>query len=74
MGSRSVFYTHSPACLAILYAADGLIILCDCAQSAITRALAYAPYSDLVWLETKKPDLEQARMFAKRIRDKFPGK
>jgi isocitrate lyase len=43
-------------------------------ESAIARALAYAPYADLVWLETKKPDLEQARKFARRIKEKFPGK
>lgn len=38
------------------------------------RALAYAPYSELVWLETKKPDLDQARAFARKIRAKYPGK
>ncbi|KAF8320544.1 isocitrate lyase [Cantharellus anzutake] len=43
-------------------------------EAAIARVLAYAPYSDLLWLETKKPDLEQARSFARRIRAKYPGK
>jgi isocitrate lyase len=43
-------------------------------DAAVGRALAFAPYSELVWLETKKPDLEQAKSFARRIRDKYPGK
>jgi isocitrate lyase len=36
--------------------------------------MAYAPYADLLWLETKSPDLEQARYFARQIREKYPGK
>ncbi len=36
--------------------------------------LAYAPYADLVWCETGKPDLEFARRFAEAIHAKFPGK
>jgi isocitrate lyase len=36
--------------------------------------MAYAPYADLLWLETKSPDLEQARYFARKIREKYPGK
>lgn len=43
-------------------------------EPAIKRALAFAPYADLIWLETKTPDLAQAQAFAKRIREKFPGK
>ncbi|KDQ63048.1 hypothetical protein JAAARDRAFT_29050 [Jaapia argillacea MUCL 33604] len=43
-------------------------------QPAIQRALAYAPYADLVWLETKTPDLAEARDFARQIREKYPGK
>ncbi|KAJ7292814.1 isocitrate lyase [Mycena rebaudengoi] len=43
-------------------------------EPAIKRALAFAPYADLLWLETKEPDLEQARYFARKIRAKFPGK
>jgi isocitrate lyase len=41
---------------------------------AISRGLAYAPYADLVWCETGKPDLEFARQFAEAIHAKFPGK
>ena len=43
-------------------------------QQAISRGLAYAPYADLIWCETGKPDLAFARQFAEAIRKKFPGK
>ncbi|NZA26846.1 isocitrate lyase [Luteimonas sp. SJ-92] len=43
-------------------------------NQAISRGLAYAPYADLIWCETGKPDLEFARRFAEAIHAKFPGK
>nr|GAT55607.1 predicted protein [Mycena chlorophos] len=43
-------------------------------EAAIKRAMAYAPYADMIWLETKEPNLEQARYFSRKIREKFPGK
>ncbi|KAN0135012.1 isocitrate lyase and phosphorylmutase [Lactarius tabidus] len=43
-------------------------------DAAVSRALAFAPCADLIWLETKTPDLKQAQSFARRIREKFPGK
>ncbi|MGL5991115.1 MAG: isocitrate lyase [Plesiomonas sp.] len=43
-------------------------------EQAISRALAYCPYADMVWCETSKPDLEQARQFAEAVHAKFPGK
>lgn len=43
-------------------------------DQAIARGLAYAPYADLVWCETSKPDLEEAKKFADAIHAKFPGK
>jgi len=43
-------------------------------DQAIARGLSYAPYADVVWCETSKPDLEQARRFAEAIHEKFPGK
>ena len=43
-------------------------------DQAISRGLAYAPYADLVWCETSKPDLHEAREFAEAIHEKFPGK
>jgi isocitrate lyase len=39
-----------------------------------TRALAFAPYADLLWLETLAPDLAAARAFATVIRSQYPGK
>ncbi|MDE0007437.1 MAG: isocitrate lyase, partial [Gammaproteobacteria bacterium] len=41
---------------------------------AIARALAYAPYADLLWCETSTPDLDQAWRFALAIHARFPGK
>lgn len=43
-------------------------------EQAISRGLAYAPYADLVWCETAKPDIAEARQFAEAIHAKFPGK
>ena len=43
-------------------------------EQAIARGLAYAPYSDLLWCETSKPDLAEAREFAAAIHAKFPDK
>jgi isocitrate lyase len=43
-------------------------------EMAIARGLAYAPYADLLWMETSTPDLEEARQFAEAIHAQFPGK
>jgi isocitrate/methylisocitrate lyase len=43
-------------------------------DAAITRALACAPYTDLLWFETSKPSLEEAGRFAEAIHAEFPGK
>ncbi|PVY39420.1 isocitrate lyase [Pontibacter virosus] len=43
-------------------------------EQGIARGLAYAPYADLIWMETSTPDLEQARRFAEAIHTEFPGK
>jgi len=43
-------------------------------DQAIARGLAYAPYADLIWCETGKPDLEEARRFAEAIHREYPGK
>jgi isocitrate lyase len=40
----------------------------------IARGLAYAPYADLLWWETSKPNLEDARRFAEAVHKQFPGK
>jgi isocitrate lyase len=41
---------------------------------SIGRGLAYAPYADLIWCETAKPDIGEAREFAQAIHEKYPGK
>ena len=43
-------------------------------DQAISRGLAYAPYADLVWCETSKPNLDDARRFAEAIHARFPCK
>jgi isocitrate lyase len=43
-------------------------------EAPIARALAYAPYADLLWLETSTPDLEEAARFAEAIHESYPGK
>jgi isocitrate lyase len=43
-------------------------------KAAIARGLAYAPYADLLWMETSKPNLQEAREFAEAIHAKYPGK
>jgi isocitrate lyase len=43
-------------------------------EAAIARALAYAPFADVLWFETSKPCLSQAKSFASAIHEKFPGK
>lgn len=41
-------------------------------EQAIARGLAYAPYADLVWCETSKPDIAEAKQFAEAIRRQYP--
>jgi len=43
-------------------------------EVAISRALSYAPYADLLWCETSEPNLEEARQFAEAVHSEFPGK
>ncbi len=43
-------------------------------EACIARARAYAPYCDVIWCETKTPDLEFARRFAEGVHEQFPGK
>jgi len=53
---------------------EGFLRVRDGVAAAIARALAYAPYADLLWFETAKPDLVEARTFAEAIHAKYPGK
>jgi isocitrate lyase len=43
-------------------------------EAPIARALAYAPYADVLWCETSTPDLDEAAEFAEAVHAKFPGK
>ena len=43
-------------------------------DAVIARGLAFAPYADLLWVETGEPDIELARRFAEAIHARFPGK
>ena len=69
IASETVSYTHLD-----VYKRQGFYKTANGLDQAISRGLAYAPYADLVWCETGKPDLEFARKFAEAIHAKFPGK
>ncbi|HLF06874.1 MAG TPA: hypothetical protein VI893_06875, partial [Thermoplasmata archaeon] len=43
-------------------------------EACIARGLAYAPYADMLWMETSRPDLDEARAFAEGVHTKFPHK
>jgi isocitrate lyase len=53
---------------------EGFFYVRNGLEAGIARGLAYAPYADLLWLETAHPDLEEARQFAEAIHARFPGK
>ena len=53
---------------------EGFYRVRDGLDQAISRALAYAPYADLLWCETSTPDIGEARAFADAVHEKFPGK
>ncbi len=54
--------------------AEGFYVTRPGMAQAVSRALAYAPYVDLLWCETATPDLGQAREFAEAVHQEFPGK
>jgi isocitrate lyase len=43
-------------------------------DQAIARAISYAPHADMLWYETSKPDVAEAKKFAESVHEKFPGK
>jgi isocitrate lyase len=53
---------------------EGFFHVSNGIEQAIARGLAYAPYADLIWCETAKPDFEEARRFAQGIHARHPGK
>ena len=52
--------------------AEGFYVLNGGIEAAIARGIAYAPYADLIWCETSKPDLGEARRFAEAVRKVHP--
>ena len=52
--------------------AEGFYNVQNGIEPCIARAKAYAPYADLIWMETGTPDLELAKKFAESVRSEFP--
>lgn len=53
---------------------EGFYRLKNGVEYAVARACSFAPYSDVLWCETSKPDLGEAKAFAEGVHEKFPGK
>jgi isocitrate lyase len=53
---------------------EGFCVVRGGMEAAIARAIAYAPYCDMLWCETGTPDLEEARTFAEAVHAAHPGK
>ena len=54
--------------------AEGFYEVANGIEPVIARGLAYAPYADLLWVESAEPDLDLARRFAEAVHAEFPGK
>ena len=54
--------------------AEGFFVTRKGIEPCIARGLAYAPYADLIWMETSEPNIAEARVFADAIRAQFPNK
>ena len=54
--------------------AEGFYRVSPGIEAPIARALAYAPYADVLWCETSTPDLDEAAAFAEAVHARFPGK
>jgi len=54
--------------------AEGFFRINNGLQMAIARAIAYAPYADVLWCETSTPDIDEAREFAEAVHAVYPGK
>ena len=53
---------------------EGFFVTRPGIEACIARGLAYAPFADLLWMETSEPNLEQARRFADAMHGAYPGK
>ena len=54
--------------------AEGFFRLRGGIDQAIARAISYAPYADMLWFETSKPDLDEAKKFSESVHAEYPGK
>ncbi len=54
--------------------AEGFFRITGGIDMCIARGLAYAPYADLIWMETSTPNLDDAKKFADGVHAEFPGK
>src|SRR5690606_38553370 len=50
---------------------EGYFVVQSGIEAGIARAIAYAPYADLLWMETSTPDLAEARAFAEAVHERF---
>jgi isocitrate lyase len=53
---------------------EGYYVIKGGLDYAIARSLSYAPWADVLWFETSKPDQKEAEIFAREIHRKYPGK
>ncbi|HWU42969.1 MAG TPA: isocitrate lyase, partial [Bdellovibrio sp.] len=53
---------------------EGYYVIKGGLDHAIARSLAYAPWADVLWFETSKPDIKEAEIFANEIHRQYPGK
>lgn len=65
--SDKVFLTGERSSEGFYYVKNGI-------EQAINRAISYAPYADVLWCETAKPNISEAREFAEAVHQQFPGK
>ncbi len=54
--------------------AEGFYVTKPGIEACIARALAYAPYADLLWMETSDPNVHEAERFAQAVRARYPDK
>src|SRR5699024_2771599 len=52
--------------------AEGFYNVKNGIEPCIARAKAYAPYADMIWMETGTPDLEYAKQFAEAVKAEYP--
>jgi isocitrate lyase len=71
---RSDFDQRDQKFLTGTRSSDGFFEVRAGLEQAIDRGLSYAPFADLLWCETARPNLDEAQRFANAIHERFPGK